>query len=120
MNVADFLKACADNGYDTAEGECPTGKHRGQAGWFVRAPALEREGAEPFLVHLTREAIEKQDWETLDRGIKAGRDVVHFTRIVGYLSRVDNWNPSKIGELRDRRRGRYAIEEASVNSGATP
>jgi hypothetical protein len=29
------------------------------------------------------------------------------TRIVGYYSRVDNWNKSKIGELRDRQSGRY-------------
>jgi hypothetical protein len=29
------------------------------------------------------------------------------TRIVGYYSRVDNWNKSKIGELRDRQNGRY-------------
>ncbi len=30
-----------------------------------------------------------------------------ITRIVGYYSRVDNWNKSKIGELRDRVLGRY-------------
>ena len=29
------------------------------------------------------------------------------TRIVGYYSRVNNWNSSKIGELRDRRAGNY-------------
>lgn len=29
------------------------------------------------------------------------------TRIVGYYSRVNNWNKSKIGELRDRRIGNY-------------
>lgn len=29
------------------------------------------------------------------------------TRIVGYYSRVNNWNASKIGELRDRRSGNY-------------
>jgi hypothetical protein len=29
------------------------------------------------------------------------------TRIVGYYSRVQNWNKSKIGELRDRQEGRY-------------
>jgi hypothetical protein len=30
-----------------------------------------------------------------------------ITRIVGYYSRVDNWNKSKVGELRDRVRSRY-------------
>jgi hypothetical protein len=29
------------------------------------------------------------------------------TRIVGYYSRVGNWNKSKVGELRDRQNGRY-------------
>ena len=29
------------------------------------------------------------------------------TRIVGYYSRVNNWNKSKIGELRDRAKGEY-------------
>jgi hypothetical protein len=29
------------------------------------------------------------------------------TRIVGYYSRVSNWNASKIGELRDRQNGNY-------------
>jgi hypothetical protein len=30
-----------------------------------------------------------------------------ITRIVGYYSRTHNWNKSKIGELRDRAKGRY-------------
>ncbi len=29
------------------------------------------------------------------------------TRIVGYYSRVQNWNKSKVGELRDRQEGLY-------------
>jgi len=33
-------------------------------------------------------------------------DVV--TRIVGYFSRVSNWNKSKIGELKDRKQGAAA------------
>ncbi|MDP6439710.1 MAG: anaerobic ribonucleoside-triphosphate reductase, partial [Candidatus Brocadiia bacterium] len=32
-----------------------------------------------------------------------------LTRIVGYFSRVDNWNKSKLGELEDRHRGRYNV-----------
>ncbi len=36
------------------------------------------------------------------------------TRIVGYYSRVRNWNASKIGELRDRRIGNY-WEKPRVN-----
>ena len=37
-----------------------------------------------------------------------------ITRIVGYYSRVNNWNKSKIGELRDRHGRHYAL------SGKTP
>lgn len=33
------------------------------------------------------------------------------TRIVGYFSRVNNWNRSKIGELRDRRKGVYGVSD---------
>lgn len=32
-----------------------------------------------------------------------------ITRIVGYFSRINNWNKSKIGELRERRGGDYSI-----------
>ncbi|MGR3177657.1 MAG: hypothetical protein ACUZ8E_06335 [Candidatus Anammoxibacter sp.] len=34
------------------------------------------------------------------------------TRIVGYFSRVNNWNRSKIGELRDRRIGEYSVSNS--------
>ena len=37
-------------------------------------------------------------------------DVYGVTRIVGYFSRTSNWNKSKIGELKDRRKGNYRIE----------
>jgi ribonucleoside-triphosphate reductase len=36
-------------------------------------------------------------------------DVYGITRIVGYFSRISNWNKSKLGELRDRHKGNYAV-----------
>jgi len=36
-------------------------------------------------------------------------NVYGIARIVGYFSRVDNWNKSKLGELTDRKRGNYAV-----------
>jgi DNA-binding cell septation regulator SpoVG len=42
--------------------------------------------------------------------IENGRNdivVKGYTRIVGYYSGVQNWNSSKIGELRDRAKGTY-------------
>ena len=37
-------------------------------------------------------------------------NVSPITRIVGYYSRVNNWNKSKLGELKDRHRGNYSVE----------
>ncbi len=36
-------------------------------------------------------------------------DVYGMTRVVGYFSRIPNWNKSKIGELKDRHRGNYSV-----------
>jgi ribonucleoside-triphosphate reductase len=36
-------------------------------------------------------------------------DVYGITRIVGYFSRVNNWNKSKTGELKDRQKGIYRV-----------
>ncbi|MDD5729434.1 MAG: anaerobic ribonucleoside-triphosphate reductase, partial [Victivallales bacterium] len=38
-------------------------------------------------------------------------DVYNITRIVGYFSRVNNWNPSKLEELADRHKGDYKVPE---------
>ncbi len=40
------------------------------------------------------------------------------TRIVGYYSRVNNWNSSKIGELRDRGKGMYGVSDSLGKSGS--
>jgi ribonucleoside-triphosphate reductase len=40
------------------------------------------------------------------------------TRIVGYFSRVANWNKSKLGELKDRHRGNYSV--ASLSPAGAP
>jgi len=31
------------------------------------------------------------------------------TRIVGYYSKIENWNKSKRGELNDRHKGNYQV-----------
>jgi ribonucleoside-triphosphate reductase len=36
-------------------------------------------------------------------------DVYGVTRIVGYYSRISNWNKSKLGELKDRHKGNYSV-----------
>jgi ribonucleoside-triphosphate reductase len=42
-------------------------------------------------------------------------DVYGVTRIVGYYSRINNWNKSKLGELKDRHRGNYRVAEAPAS-----
>lgn len=38
-------------------------------------------------------------------------NVYGITRIVGYYSRIPNWNKSKIGELKNRHKGNYTLEK---------
>lgn len=57
-------------------------------------------------------AIESANWEIIEEVLTCKREPVvlqHMTRVVGYFSRIDNWNKSKIGELHDRHLGNYAI-----------
>jgi len=39
-------------------------------------------------------------------------DVYGMTRIVGYFSRIANWNQSKLGEMKDRQKGDYSVTGA--------
>ena len=57
-------------------------------------------------------AVIENDWETL-RALALGEldtaPLYHVTRVVGYYARIENMNQSKIGEIKDRRKGDYAI-----------
>jgi len=41
------------------------------------------------------------------------KNVYGIARIVGYFSRISNWNKSKLGELKDRHRGNYSLKGLS-------
>ncbi len=59
-------------------------------------------------VHL----IEELSWDVIEEVLTGKRNpqaLQHMTRVVGYFSRVENWNKSKVGELKDRRKGDYAL-----------
>ncbi len=59
-------------------------------------------------------AIEEADWKDIEDVLVCNREPIalqHMTRVVGYYSRIDNWNKSKLGELKDRQAGTYAIVE---------
>lgn len=62
---------------------------------------------------ITLRAILEQDVDVLVEALETGvRDKLYsVTRIVGYYSRVSNWNKSKIGELRDRHKGNYSVKD---------
>lgn len=70
--------------------------------------------------HKTQEAVEveidtivRTPLEALIDALITGECIKLYgvTRIVGYYSRINNWNKSKIGELRDRHRGNYAVHQ---------
>lgn len=57
-------------------------------------------------------AVREQAWPVLEAILTGKRNPVimdHVTRIVGYYSKVRNWNKSKLGELRDRKEGNYRV-----------
>ena len=60
------------------------------------------------------DAIRKTDWNVLCDVMSGKREpsvLQHMTRVVGYYSRVENWNQSKIGELKDRHKGDYMLRD---------
>ena len=60
---------------------------------------------------IKKDAVTSTNWENI-RSVLAGREPMildGITRIVGYFSKVSNWNKSKLGELKDRRKGNYKV-----------
>jgi hypothetical protein len=100
MKKEDFINTCVDSGFGWNEGE-----HEGKMGYFVGCERLDTG------VHFTPEAIENNNWPDLKKQITQDKNVHHVTRIVGYYSRIENWNKSKRGELKDRHKGDYRIQK---------
>lgn len=100
MKIKDFINTCVDQGYTWYQG-----KHEETEGYFVGCEKLGTSA------HFTPQAVESRDWPVLQSQIVQGRDVRQVTRVVGYFSRTENWNKSKLGELEDRHKGDYWIKE---------
>lgn len=98
MKVQDFINTCVDEDCLWSQGE-----HEGRSGYYVKDPKYST------VTHFPESVIESHDWPTLRRQIVQGHDVHHVTRIVGYYSRIENWNKSKLGELKDRHQGDYRV-----------
>ena len=61
---------------------------------------------------LSVETITECNWDDIAAVLTCNRDahaLTHMSRVVGYYSMINNWNKSKIGELKDRQNGIYAI-----------
>lgn len=59
------------------------------------------------------DTIKETNWEDLESVLVGKREpnvLSHITRIVGYYSSIENWNPSKLSELDDRHKGDYEIK----------
>lgn len=93
MTIEDFITNITNRGY-----EWKIEEHEGQKGFYLRK--------NDNVIFASQKGIESQDWNTLRKAIPS---VYHVTRIVGYLSRIENWNKSKLSELRDRGKGNYGI-----------
>ena len=64
-----------------------------------------RPGEDPAAVtKLEWFAVEQNDWPTLDKACKQGKDVDHISRVTGYFSKTSGWNRGKQAELKDRAR----------------
>ena len=63
---------------------------------------------------------EWEEFEAVFSGRRSPNALSHMTRIVGYYSRIENWNKSKLSELADRRKGDYALPDGVVASAPRP
>lgn len=65
-----------------------------------------------LMTRLPVAAVEAAEWDVIEDVLLGKREpqvLQHMTRVVGYFSRVENWNKSKVGELKDRRKGDYSV-----------
>ena len=63
--------------------------------------------------HVPHSTVSETDWDELEMVLMCRREpkvMKHMSRIVGYYSLINNWNRSKLIELKDRQRGNYAVE----------
>lgn len=93
MREQDFISYL--EGHST-EFEYMRGEHEGYFGVYVRNKRFETE------IHLTYNAIERCDLDTLLKATHDGRNVEKITRVTGFFSKVSGWNKGKRGELGDR------------------
>ena len=103
MTRDELIAQAVGAGLEWSEGE-----HEGAPGLFIHWSIGGRTDGE--VVHVADAMLAGLDWDTVRRFVYDGRNVTRMTRIVGYYSRVENWNKSKLGELADRQKGSYGTD----------
>ena len=89
-----------------------TGISIGKEGFKVIHP---KSGSKSLIPLETVESLDESKLSDVEEYLRGERDesvLRHMTRVVGYYSLVENWNPSKIGELKDRHKGDYVLATA--------
>ena len=110
MQLSDFFDRVEE--HKDLEG---LGLEYGESCDTVNPGVLVRYTPTQLLTRLPVEAVEKAEWPVIEdvlMGRREPRALQHMTRVVGYFSRIENWNRSKLGELKDRQKGVYRVEEA--------
>ena len=106
MTEQELIDSCVNNSIDLADGE-----NNDTKGWFLRWRSRDKTINDDEVSFLEADKLDGLTWPQVHKCVVGGRDVQHMTRVVGYMSRVANWNPSKHGELKDRHAGNYAVGE---------
>lgn len=79
---------------------------------YSKAEGIEGAYVEVSIDEIVQKVTDTEKAQELLRVIQNDRASIvlnGITRIVGYYSRVTNWNKSKIGELRNRANGSYGL-----------
>lgn len=89
----------------------------------LRGVGIDDTGDQPLIVvecvmsrlctKMSLQSIIDNVWVDIEPVLLCEREPIaltHMTRVVGYYSRIDNWNKSKLGELTDRQNGNYEVK----------
>ena len=112
MRLSDFFNRV--EGHKDLEG---VGVESGSSDGEVNPGVIIRHRPTQLLTRLPAAAVEKADWEVIEDVLVGKREpqvLQHMTRVVGYFSRIENWNKSKVGELKDRQKGTYRVADATT------
>jgi len=99
MKVSEFINRCIEEGCAWSKGASDAGK----PGYFVKCDRFNT------ITHFEPCAVLHNDWAVLWQCVVQGKDVIQMTRVVGYYSRIQNWNKSRKGELKARQAGNYKV-----------